>query len=287
MSKELRSVLFIPGNTPGMVQNAGVFDADGIIFDLEDAVSVEEKDAARMLIVMALKTFSFYSKKIIVRVNPINSVWGSEDVLRIAKYHPEAILVPKADEKAIESCGMILDRVEKENGFEPESIRIFALIESAYGLEHAREIVEASPRMDGVLLGGEDYTADMGMIRTSEGGELFYARTRLANLCKAYGLEFIDTPFTDVDDFEGLAYDAMEANRLGATGKAAINPRQIESIHQAFMPTSEDIVWAEGVLEAWKQAKKQGKGVCALQGKMVDAPVVTRAEKILANAHRK
>ncbi len=283
MSEVLRSLLFIPGNNPGMIQNASVFDADGIIFDLEDAVSLEEKDAARTLISMALKTFDLSPKKIMVRVNPLNSVWGPEDVLRIASCHPDAILLPKADEKAIEACGKLLDEVEKNKGFEANSIRIFALIETAFGLEHAREIVDASSRLDGILLGGEDYTADMQIVRTREGLELSYARARLANLCKAYGLQFIDTPFTDVDDFEGLTFDIQEAIRWGATGKAAINPRQIETIQHAFMPTQKDILWAKEVLEAWSEAKKQGKGVCSLHGKMIDSPVVVRAEKILEN----
>jgi citrate lyase subunit beta/citryl-CoA lyase len=264
-----------------MIQNASVFDADALIFDLEDAVSIDEKDAARVLVSMALETFDFKPSVRIVRVNPLDTVWGREDVLQIGKYHPDIILVPKADAESIGTCHVLLQDIEKQNGFESESIRILALIESASGVECATEIIKSSSRLDGILLGGEDFTADMQIRRTPEGRELFYARTRLATLCRAYGLQFIDTPYTNVNDPEGLAFDVREAVSLGATGKAAINPRQLEMIHQRFEPTEADVHWAVEVVDAWQQAKEDGKGVFALHGKMVDAPVFTRAEMIL------
>ncbi len=281
MNRFYRSMLFIPGNNPGMIQNASVFDADALIFDLEDAVSIDEKDAARVLVSMALETFDFKPSVCIVRVNPLDTVWGREDVLQIGKYHPDIILVPKADPEAIGTCHALLQDIEKENDFKPESIRIIALIESAYGVECATEIIKGSSRVDGILLGGEDFTADMQIRRTPEGRELFYARTRLATLCRAYGLQFIDTPYTDVNDLEGLTFDVREAVSLGATGKAAINPRQLEAIHRGFEPMESDVHWAAEVVATWQQAKEEGKGVFALHGKMVDAPVFARAEKIL------
>lgn len=281
MSRLRRSMLFIPGNNPGMIQNAHVFDADSLIFDLEDAVSIDEKDAARVLVSMALDHFDFTPSERVVRVNPMDTVWGPEDVLQVAKYRPDAILVPKADERAVEICHRLLSEAEEEWEIPRESIRIFALIESAYGVERAGEIIKRSSRVDGILLGGEDYTADMEIQRTAKGREIFYARTRLATLCKAFNLQLMDTPYADVDDVEGLKADAAEAVALGATGKAAINPRQIDTIHRAFSPSEEEVRWAQAVMDAWEVARVQGKGVFSLEGKMVDAPVVARAQKTL------
>lgn len=282
MNKLRRSLLFIPGNNPGMIQNAGVFDADGIIFDLEDAVSVDEKDAARDLVSYALQALDFTGNERVVRVNPLDTEWGQKDVEVISKVLPDTILVPKATEEAIIKCHEILDRTEIDLGLALGTIRVIALIETAYGVERASEIVQSSTRVDGVLLGGEDFTADMEIERTSKGQELFYARTRLSTLCRAYKLEFIDTPYADVNDMTGFKEDLKESIRIGATGKAAINPRQIEEIHNAFTPSRESVEWAERVVQAWAEAQAENKGVFSLQGKMVDAPVVARAEKVLA-----
>jgi citrate lyase subunit beta/citryl-CoA lyase len=284
MANQRRSLLFIPGNNPGMIQNAQVFGADSVIFDLEDAVSVDEKDAARILVCQALETFDFKPSERIVRVNPMDTVWGREDVKAVGEKGPDTILVPKANESAIKICHEILDDLEEKNHMPKGSLRILALIESAYGVERASEIIKMSDRVDGILLGGEDYTADLEVNRTKKGREIFYARTRLANLCKAHGIVLIDTPFADVDDMLGLKEDAKEAASLGATGKAAINPRQIDSIHEVFSPSEEEVSWAIEVVEAFEEAKKEGLGVFSLRGKMVDAPVVLRAKNILSRS---
>ncbi len=278
--KNMRSLLFIPGNNPSMVQNADVFNADGIIFDLEDAVSIDEKDAARELVVSALETFDYRDALIIVRVNPLDTVWGADDIAKVAQCGIDAILVPKADEKAIQQCAEIL--AESNN---QENVNIIALLETAYGIECASDIIKTSELVKAVLLGGEDFTANMEVERTRSGDELLYARMKLSTLCKAYNLQFIDTPFADVNDLEGLEDDLKESIRIGATGKAAINPRQIEAIHNAFAPSVQSIQWAKEVVLAWKEAQLENKGVFSLKGKMVDAPVYVRALKTLEKAN--
>lgn len=281
MNKERRSMLFIPGNNPGMVQNASIFGADSIIFDLEDAVSLEEKDAARILISNALNTFDYSPTECVVRVNPMDTIWGETDIRTIALCKPHAILLPKADINSVIKCSLLLDEIENQMDIEKNSIKIIVLIESAIGIEMASDIIKSSSRVNGVLLGAEDFTADMGISRTLSSSEIFYARSRLAVLCKAFNLPFIDTPFVDVNNSDGLFNDVKTAVNLGATGKAAINPRQIDCIHKGFMPSEHEVKWAKQVVSAWRKAKEEGLGVFSINGKMIDLPVMLRAERML------
>lgn len=278
-----RSLLFIPGNAPSMVQSAELFDADGVIFDLEDAVSMDEKDAARDLVASALLELDFGQVERIVRINPMDTPLGPLDLKKLSKALPDTVLVPKATETGIKACDQILTEIESQQSLSQKT-RMIALIETAYGLAFASEIVRASPRVDAILLGGEDFTSDMEVERTKAGREISYARNKLATLSKALGLHFIDTPFVDIEDTNGLLQDCKLAVDCGATGKAAINPRQVRTIHKAFTPDEKSIKWARRVIDAWNEATAENKGVFSLDGKMVDAPVVHRAEKILIKA---
>lgn len=279
-------MLFIPGNNPGMLQNAGVLGADSVILDLEDAVSLMEKDSARRLVSAAIRTLDFGSSEIVVRINPLDSPYGLLDLQAIAPVRPDALLVPKADVAQIRLASSELDRLELEAGLEPGTIRLIPLIESAMGVETVTEILAASGRNVAVLFGGEDYTADMGVRRTKPGEEIEYARNRVAVACRAAGADAIDTPFTDVEDFEGLLADTLKARNLGFTGKAAINPRQVDTIHQAYAPLQTEIRHALRVLEAMEEAEREGKGVFSLDGKMVDAPIINRARQTVDLARR-
>lgn len=279
-----RTMLFIPGNNPGMLQNAGVLGADSIILDLEDAVSLSEKDSARILVGKAIQTVDFGSSEIVVRINPLNTVYGPKDLEAMALAKPDVLLIPKADEAQIRLASETLDLMERKAGMPAGSIKLIPLIESAYGIEKVYEIIQSSARNVAILFGGEDYTADMGVRRTFDGDEILYARNRVAIACKALGVDAIDTPFTDVDNFEGLRTDTLKARNLGFTGKAAINPRQVEPIHHAFAPETAEIRHALRVLEAMEMAEQEGKGVFSLDGKMVDAPIINRAQQTVALA---
>lgn len=279
-----RTMLFIPGNNPGMIQNAGVLGADSIILDLEDAVSLSEKDSARILVSKAIETVDFGSSEIVVRINPLTTVYGPKDLDAMGKVKPDVLLIPKADEDQIRLASETLDILERKAGIPVGTIKLIPLIESAYGIEKVYEIIQVSSRTVGVLFGGEDYTADMGVRRTFEGEEILYARNRVAIACKALGVDSIDTPFTDVDNFPGLRQDTLKARNLGFTGKAAINPRQVDPIHESFAPESFEIKHAIRVLEAMEMAEKEGKGVFSLDGKMVDAPIISRAQQTVALA---
>lgn len=283
--KELRrTMLFMPGNNPGMLQNAAIMGADSIILDLEDAVSLTEKDSARILVREAIKTMDYSDVEVVVRINPLDTEFGPEDLDVIARVKPDTIMVPKANEESIKKADEILTKIEEEMGFPKGGINLVALVETAYGLETVYEVIRASSRVNGVLLGGEDLTADLEIKRTKEGEEIFYARNRIATACKACRIHAIDTPFTDTNDMEGLRKDTAKAKSLGMTGKSSINPRQIDTIHEVYAPREEEIIHAQRVLKAMEEAKKEGKGVFSLDGKMVDAPIINRAKKTVSLA---
>lgn len=278
MKRLRRTMLFMPGNNPGMLQNAGILGADSIILDLEDAVSLTEKDSARILVREAIKNIDYINVEVVVRVNPITTEFAQEDIDVIARVKPDALMIPKATEEELQAIDEMLTNIEAEEGFEKGSIKLLPIIETAYGVENVYNIIKSCDRIVGVLLGGEDLTSDLGIKRTKEGEEIFYARNRVAIACKAMKVDSIDTPFTDTNDFEGLEKDTKKAKSLGLTGKAAINPRQIDTIHDVYAPGVEEIKYAKRVLEAMEEAEKEGKGVFSLDGKMVDAPVINRAK---------
>ncbi|MGB6128053.1 MAG: aldolase/citrate lyase family protein [Psychrilyobacter sp.] len=280
-----RSMLFMPGNNPGMLQTAEVFGSDSVILDLEDAVSLGEKDAARILIKGALKAFDYGTTEVVIRINPFSTPYALEDIDVMARLKPNAILLPKATPEDMKRLDEMLTVIEKEEGFEKGIIRIHALVETTYGVETVYETIQMSDRVDSVCLGGEDLSVDLGVARTKDSEELFYARTKIINACKALKIDAIDTPFTDTNDEEGLLADTIHAKKLGFTGKLSINPRQINTIHKVYSPTADQITWANRIMHAKDEAEKEGLGVFSLDGKMIDAPVISRAANTL-NAAR-
>ena len=277
MKRLRRTMLFMPGNNPGMLQNAAVLGADSIILDLEDAVSIPEKDSARILVREAIKNIDYSNVEVVVRINALDNEFGPMDLEEISRVKPDALMIPKADEDSIKKVHEVLNDIEEQEGFEAGTLKIIPLVETAYGLETVYNIIKASNRVIAVLLGGEDLTADLGIKRTKDGEEIFYARNKVATACKALRVDAIDTPFTDTNDYEGLRRDSEKAKSLGMTGKAAINPRQIDTIHTSLAPSENEIKHALRILDALEEAKKEGKGVFSVDGKMVDAPVINRA----------
>ena len=280
-----RSMLFIPSNNPNMIVNGGVLGADSLIFDLEDAVSPDEKDAARDLLHNALKAVDFGKCEIIVRINGLDTPYWEEDLQSILPMKPDAIMPPKVSDAAyIQRLDAKLTELEREFSLEEGRTKIIALLETALGVENAYSIAAASPRMMALFLGAEDLTADLRCQRTKEGGEIQYARGRLVCGARAAGIEAYDTPFTDVQDLEGLAKDAAYAKSLGFTGKACISPAHVITVNRVFSPTQADIDYAKDVFAAIAEAKRQGKGAISLRGKMIDAPIVQRARMVLEAA---
>lgn len=273
-----RSMLFIPGNNPGMLQNGGVFGADSVILDLEDAVAPMEKDAARFLVAHSLRTVDYGGSETVIRINPLDT-FAAEDIKVIVPCCPDAILVPKVESAAdIHQVSAMIAAAERP-GQTP--VKIIALLETPCGIVEAYPIAKADSRVVALALGAEDYTAGLGAMRTKEGTEIFTARTVLINAAAAAGIQSIDTPYTDANDEEGLLNDTQLAKRLGFKGKLSINPRQIDTIHNVFNPSLSDIDWAQQIIHAIRKAEAEGSGVASLNGKMVDLPIVNRAQRIL------
>lgn len=273
-----RSMLFIPGNNPGMLQNGGVFGADSVILDLEDAVAPTEKDAARFLVANALRTVDYGGSEKVIRINPLDT-FAAEDIKVIVPCRPDTILLPKVE--SAEDIHKALEMIAMAEQPNQTPVNIIALLETPRGIMEAYGIAKAHPRVVGLALGAEDYTASLGANRTKEGTEIFTPRTMLINAAAAAEIQSIDTPYTDANDEEGLLTDTKLAKQLGFKGKLAINPRQIEMIHSVFNPSMSDVDWAEQVVYAIRKAQAEGSGVASLNGKMVDLPVVNRAERIL------
>lgn len=279
-----RSMLFVPGNNPNMIQNAMVYGADSIILDLEDSVSAGEKDSARIFVRNAIEKLNFLGAEVVVRINTLAGAEGRMDLGEIVIAGLDAIVLPKASVKEVKLLSNSLAEAEMEKGLAAGSIKILPLVETAQGIIDLVEIVRSSQRIAGVMLGGEDLTAELGVRRTTQGEEILYARSLLALSCRAAGVDAIDTPFTDIRDYDGLLKDTRKAKGLGLTGKAAIHPNQIESIHNALAPEEEEISYSKRVLAAMEEAEKEGLGVVALDNKMIDAPVVARAQKVIKMA---
>jgi len=280
-----RSMLFLPGNNPNMLINGNCLGADAVIFDLEDAVAPDQKDAARILVRNTMRYMDFRGCEIIVRINSIDTPYWKADVDEILPYTPGLILLPKTSCAAdVLEADAYITEVEEKLGLAQNTVGLMPLIETALGVENAFQIASCTKRVQALFLGAEDLTADLQCKRTKEGREIEYARTRLVVAARAAGVAVYDTPFTDVNDDEGIVTDAALAKALGFTGKASISPRHVEVINSVFSPTQKDVDYAYEVMDAIALAKKQGKGAISLHGKMIDAPIVTRAQQTIAMA---
>ena len=281
----LRSMLFLPGNNPNMLINGNCLGADAVIFDLEDAVAPAEKDAARILVRNTMRYMDFAGCGRIVRINSIDTPYWRKDLDQILPYKPDLILLPKSGSAAdVLAADEYMTELEEKLGFQPNTVGLMPLIETAMGVENSFAIATATKRIKALFLGAEDLTADLRCKRTKEGWEIEYARTRLVVAARAANVDVFDTPFTDVNDDEGIVVDAELAKALGFSGKASISPRHVEVINRVFSPTMAEIDYAYEVIEAIRIAKEQGKGAIALRGKMIDAPIVARAERTISMA---
>ncbi len=278
-----RSRLYIPGNSPEYMTNAGLYGADSIILDLEDSVIPDCKHQARRLVHNALRYIDFNGERI-VRINPLNGDDGRTDLEHIVPAKPDTILIPKCE------CGKDVVAVEAEintickRHTIKRPIYLMPLIETAKGVLNAGEIALASKKNVALCFGAEDFTASIGVERTKAGRESLFAQSMIVLAAKAAGIQALDTVYSDVDDSEGLLQSTRDSIALGFDGRGIIHPSQIKIVHQAFTPSKDQLEWARRVEQAIDKAKKDGKGVATLGGKMIDAPVVSRAQKIITLA---
>ncbi|WP_125588536.1 citrate (pro-3S)-lyase subunit beta [Companilactobacillus jidongensis] len=277
-----RTMMFVPGNNSGMVKDAGVYGADSIMFDLEDSVSMDQKDAARILVYEALQTQDYGNAELVVRVNGIDSPFFRSDVFAMVKAGIQVIRLPK-----VESAQMMKDLVstieeaEKKFGIKVGTTHVMAAIESARGVMKCLEIAESSDRMIGLALSAEDYTTDMKTHRYPDGAELEFARNMILHASRAAGIAAFDTVFTNMNDIEGFNHETEHIHQLGFDGKSLVNPRQIDLVNKVFEPTKKEIENALDVEAAIEEAQAKGSGVISMNGQMVDRPVVLRAQRVI------
>lgn len=276
--------LYLPGNSPGLMLNAGLHSPDGIILDLEDSVAPSKKDEARILVRNALRQIDFCGAERMVRINQGEK--GLEDLHFIIPHNVNLILLPKcenADE--VRRVDNEISLIRKENRLK-NPVWLMPIIESSTGVENCFGIAGACSNITAIAIGLEDYTADIGVQRTSEGKESLYARMRLVNAAKAARVQPIDSVFSDVADMQGLELNVMNSKALGFEGMGCIHPRQIDVIKKGFFPSGEEIDKARKIYIAYEEAKSDGLGVVALGTKMIDPPVVARALKTIDLAVR-
>jgi citrate lyase subunit beta / citryl-CoA lyase len=271
-----RSYLFIPASNAGMILSSMILETDAIIFDLEDGVALNQKEAARTLLKNGLDTLDFLDKDIYVRVNAADSVFFKEDVLLCQHPKVHGIVLPKADMTSFLSLTKTLHPMKPT----------ILLIESALGVVQLPQLCQASPHVIGLLLGGEDLSADFGVERTKEGHEIDLARKLVVIHAKAFNLIAIDTPYVDIEDHQGLKKEVRYAASLGYDAKVAINPRQVESIHQALQVDPKKLEEALSIVNAFEMNITQGIGVFNLNGKMIDEPIYRKAKQVVLKAKK-
>ncbi len=284
MDRLRRTMMFVPGANPAMLRDAPLYQADSIMFDLEDAVSLNEKDTARMLVHNALKTIDYGDIETVVRINALED-GGDQDVEAVILGGVNVIRLPKTeDAQDIIDVEKVIQRVEKENGIEVGTTRMMAAIESATGVLNAREIAHSSDRLIGIAIGAEDYVTNLMTKRSPEGTELFFARSMILHAARDAGIAAIDTVYSDVENEEGLRAEVHHIKQLGFDGKSVINPRQIPVVNEIYAPTEQEIQSAIDVIHGIREAEARGSGVISVNGQMVDKPIVERAERTIALA---
>jgi citrate lyase subunit beta / citryl-CoA lyase len=279
-----RSRLYLPGNEPKYFINAGLHAPDVIILDLEDSVHHAEKDAARLLVRNALRAVDFGAAERMVRINPLPL--GLADLEEIVPQAPDLILIPKVETPAqVSDVVGAVNSIAKRAGI-TRSIWLMPILESALGIENAFAIATASDLIAGITIGLEDYTADLGVGRTPDGSESLYARQRVVNAAHAALVQAIDSVYSDVADADGLLHWGEASRAMGFEGMGCLHPIQIEIIHRAFAPTASELDKALAIVAAYEDAQARGLGVVSLGSKMIDAPVVQRALKLVARAQQ-
>ncbi|WP_265457753.1 citrate (pro-3S)-lyase subunit beta [Enterococcus sp. HY326] len=284
MERLRRTMMFVPGANAAMLRDAPLYGADSIMFDLEDAVSLKEKDSARALVHFALKTFDYSSVETVVRINGLDTV-GAQDVEAMVLAGVNVVRLPKTETaQDIVDVDAVITQVEKDNAIPVGTTKMMAAIESAEGVLNAREIAVASDRLIGIALGAEDYATNMKTVRYPDGQELLFARSMIIHAARAAGIAAIDTVYSDVDNTEGFENEVRRIKQLGFDGKSVINPRQIPLVNAIYAPTEKEIQNAKEVIWAIRDAEAKGSGVISLNGKMIDKPIVERAERVIALA---
>ncbi|WP_320045876.1 aldolase/citrate lyase family protein [uncultured Ilyobacter sp.] len=291
MKKLRRTMLFAPASNPKLLFNTAIYKPDCILFDLEDAVRYDEKDAARDLLVEAFKTIDYGKCEVFVRTNPLRKPTGEKapfgelDIRALVPAGMRRMRLPMCEKpEHIEELAALLDEVEKECGIEPGSVKVQASLETPIGVMNALAIAQSSERITSISFGAEDFTRTLGTDRTKAATELFFARSQVVMAASVAGVDAIDTVWADVSDTEGFIKEVESAKNLGFSGKSCIHPSQVKEVHNIFTPSMEEVEKSVEILKAAAEANIQDGGVITVKGKMVDIPVIAKAERIVSLA---
>lgn len=279
-----RALLYVPGDDRHKIEKALTLGVDCICLDMEDGVAVNRKAEARLTIAKALQELNFGKSEKLARINAVGSGLEKEDIEAVLPFHPDGIVIPKLEElKQIQWASEIIEAAELKYGWHVNSIRLLVDVETAKGILNLKEIA-SHPRLDAIIFGGEDYAASVGATRTKEAIELLYARQAVIVACAAFGLQAIDIVTIDFKDIQALRAESEFGARLGFSGKQIIHPAQVEPVQSAFTPSDEAIAHAKTIVDGFEASQKEGKGAFALDGKMIDMPLVKNAQKVLERA---
>lgn len=280
-----RTMLYLPGNNPNMLIRGHLFKPDGVILDLEDSVALSEKDAARILVREVLKNIDFGGCEVTVRINGLDTPFWKKDLEEVIPCGIDGIRVPKVETpKDIELLDEAISEIESKNNITEGKIQITCLLETALGVWNAYHIATASKRVTAICPGGEDLRADLKTSRSETSEELVGPRRMVVLAAHAAKVDPLDTVFSDITDDEGLRRETEWIKQIGFQGKSVIHPNQIPIIHDVFTPTEKEIAQAKKIVQAAKEAEEKGLGAVSVDGKMVDKPVVKRAEYTLQRA---
>ena len=280
-----RALLYMPGDDMHKIQKSISLGVDCVCMDMEDGVAANRKAEARRLIVEALQTLDFGRSERLVRINAIGSGLEEDDLDSVLPAHPDGIVIPKVDTgEQIHSVSNRIAAAEREHDWPRGSIHLIAIVETALGIVNLREISSADPRLEAVVFGAEDFAGDIGALRTPESWEVFYARSALVTHAAAFGLQAIDMVKIDFKDIQALRRESLQGMQMGFSGKQIIHPNQVDPVQEAFTPSDEAIAHALRVTRAFAEHQSAGRGAFALDGKMIDAPIVKAAERILESA---
>jgi citrate lyase beta subunit len=281
-----RALLYMPGDDMHKIRKAATLGGDCVCLDMEDGVAQNRKAEARATIVEALGSLNFGDSERLARINPVGSGLEEDDLLAVLPSRPDGIVVPKVEQA--DQVRWVCAQIEKAEGLsrlERESMGVIVIIESARGIVNLAQIASAHPRLKALIFGAEDFAGDMGAVRTPEAWEVFYARSAVVTHAAAFDLQAIDMVYVDFKDIEGLRQEARRGVQMGFAGKQVIHPDQVMPVQQAFTPSDDEIRHAQRIMHAFAEHQQAGRGAFALDGKMIDAPILKTAQRVLARAH--
>lgn len=279
-----RALLYVPGDDRHKMEKAASLGVDCICMDMEDGVAPSRKARARLEIARALDDMDFGKSERLARINAVGTGLEQEDLLAVLPPRPDGIVMPKIEElKQVQWASELIEAAELKSGWPLNSVRLLVDVETPKGILNVKEIA-SHPRLDALIFGGEDFAAALGATRTPEAVELLYARQSVLTAAAANGLQAIDMVTIDFKDLEALHREAAVGASLGFTGKQIIHPAQVKPVQAAFTPSADAIAWAQRVVDGFEASKKGGKGAFALDGRMIDMPLVKNARKVLDRA---